>query len=87
MTPKEAIAAVERRNSDQKVTESQNRQYIVMSLGKTFYIYYRLGPSSLLVAVVQPDERLANRSPKWVLCVGGVRFCIRITLRIWDETD
>ena len=34
----------------------------VVSLGKTLLTYFPLGPSSLPVAVAQPEERLANRT-------------------------
>ena len=35
----------------------------------TVYLYHKKGASSLPVVVAQPDKKLANRTPKRILCV------------------
>ena len=37
-----------------------NWKCVVVLLGKILYAYFPLGPSSLPVAVTQPNEKLAN---------------------------
>ena len=42
---------------------------MVVFLGKTLFVYFPLGPSSLPVVVAQPDESVANRTQKVLYAV------------------
>ena len=63
-------SVVELRVGDGKVAGSwfdSDCQYAVLSLRKTLYPCFLLGPSGLPVTVAQPDKRLANRTQKSAL--------------------